>query len=841
MLQSICVLYTIINNLPCSVPLEHISYTGRIHSGVARMSLVQKYKNTYSNPIDVVYQMPLLDNIVFESFTAKFGDTEIKGSVKEREQAKQEYQSNVNQGYQAALVSTAKSTTDIMKIEIGNIPPFEEIVLTLVYDAPLESVYEGNWEFKIPSTLTPRYHSPSQPVDQDASPDYFVAKSEYGWDISIIIDWKGGFKKVTSPSHPDEIIVSPIGGDSVMVRLDPSRKHLPNKDFRLVLQDKELFSDVVAVGSSDVNSVIPKYAAMLQFMPDINAAKSESSLRKEKLRATFGEFIFVLDRSGSMMGSRIVQARSSLIYFLKSLPVNSYFNVISFGSEFNALPKSLKYNDKDIEKIIAEIELYDADFGGTEIFQPIQFALDLPPIENYQRNIFLLTDGSVENSDQVVELIKSGTANNQARVFSIGIGNGCSETFIRKTAEVGIGKSLLISDSEEDVQGKIIELLDESLSPALSNFEITFDKKFVKGISPLLNSSSHILRNQPFRLFALIDKSLGSGSTTVKVTYFDSVSGKRREKNFVVDLKTPEQTVLYHRMFLKNLFDGKPTHLSLLDADQKVEEAYTALSVAFQMWAPKYTSYICVSRDSRVDRDFTGKVIVPSIQSVDYSEYENNYSPGYSYMATGSGWATAQAVASVAPRPMMMMKSFGMAAQESAPMMMDAEVEEVEEERYDDEGEGGEEAEALVSELEGAVAEEAPSDATESFDVGSMTESVDEVAVESSKSKRERLEKEVLKYLTKSSTIRGTWKYSQELLEKIGVSLSLKALKKLTKIQNNDDLATVLVSAYILKKSSSSSSTQIILEKARDYLDSKKISWTIVVKISSQLFGGAKI
>ena len=85
--------------------------------------------------------------------------------------------------------------------------------------------------------------------------------------------------------------------------------------------------------------------------------------------------------------------------------------------------------------------------GGTEILAPVDFAINLPRIPNYQRNIFLLTDGSVSNSDDVVDLIQRSAFGNQIRVFSIGIGNGCSESFIRRTAEVGNGKSVLIADN----------------------------------------------------------------------------------------------------------------------------------------------------------------------------------------------------------------------------------------------------------------------------------------------------------------------------------------------------------------------------------------------------------
>lgn len=84
------------------------------------------------------------------------------------------------------------------------------------------------------------------------------------------------------------------------------------------------------------------------------------------MNAVKGEYIFLLDRSGSMGGSRIKKAVEALCLFLKSLPEDTFFNVISFGSGSQLLHnQSIKYNDAILNKSIESISKMTADMGGT--------------------------------------------------------------------------------------------------------------------------------------------------------------------------------------------------------------------------------------------------------------------------------------------------------------------------------------------------------------------------------------------------------------------------------------------------------------------------------------------
>jgi len=58
-----------------------------------------------------------------------------------------------------------------------------------------------------------------------------------------------------------------------------------------------------------------------------------------------------------MYGDRIKKARESLVYFLKSLPEGSYFNIYSFGSKFKKqFPDNMLINEELINKQIKQVE-----------------------------------------------------------------------------------------------------------------------------------------------------------------------------------------------------------------------------------------------------------------------------------------------------------------------------------------------------------------------------------------------------------------------------------------------------------------------------------------------------
>ena len=75
------------------------------------------------------------------------------------------------------------------------------------------------------------------------------------------------------------------------------------------------------------------------------------------------------------MQDTIELAKEALILFLQSLPNGCKFNICSYGSDYRLLFKdfrSVDYNDLSCQQAITEVKDFGADFGGTDIYSPLQ-------------------------------------------------------------------------------------------------------------------------------------------------------------------------------------------------------------------------------------------------------------------------------------------------------------------------------------------------------------------------------------------------------------------------------------------------------------------------------------
>ena len=186
-----------------------------------------------------------------------------------------------------------------------------------------------------------------------------------------------------------------------------------------------------------------------------------------------------------MGGTPIKVAKEALKLFIKSIPEGSKFNVVSFGSNFESIwNESQDYSNENVDEALSKVSAFDADLGGTEIYQPLDFVFNSRKSSDLQTHVYLITDGCVSSVDQVTGLIALNSHDHC--VHAIGIGSGVSTSLIIEASNAGKGSYYFVDDYATGLNEIIINALCASMEPA---YQI-LDKKLNLNCSPILQSPS---------------------------------------------------------------------------------------------------------------------------------------------------------------------------------------------------------------------------------------------------------------------------------------------------------------------------------------------------------------
>eukprot|EP00924_Labyrinthula_sp_SR-Ha-C_P014306 snap_masked-scaffold_20-processed-gene-1.19-mRNA-1 protein AED:1.00 eAED:1.00 QI:0/-1/0/0/-1/1/1/0/453 len=179
------------------------------------------------------------------------------------------------------------------------------------------------------------------------------------------------------------------------------------------------------------------------------------------------DFIFLIDRSGSMKGNRIEHARKALQICLSSLPENSRFDICSFGSSHTFLFDTPVDNSIDnLSKAREHVNQILADYGGTEVLLPMKRIFET--VDTHPTAIFLLTDGAVKHRQEVIKEVQQNIKHKPIQIFTCGIGTSVQRDLVKGLAQVGRGTTTYISQGER-MNAKLITQLQAARSPVGSN------------------------------------------------------------------------------------------------------------------------------------------------------------------------------------------------------------------------------------------------------------------------------------------------------------------------------------------------------------------------------------
>ena len=182
--------------------------------------------------------------------------------------------------------------------------------------------------------------------------------------------------------------------------------------------------------------------------------------------AQSSELVFLVDCSGSMQGESIRLASEALQLFLHSLPVDSFFNIVCFGTSYQPLfsPESRHYDDVSLAAAKQLARRLAANRGGTDIYEPLERMLRQRLMAGRPRQVFVLTDGEVTNADACIRLVHRYRHTN--RVFTLGVGVAADPFLVKGLARAGQG-SAAFAACGENLAPQVLRQLRAALQPCL--------------------------------------------------------------------------------------------------------------------------------------------------------------------------------------------------------------------------------------------------------------------------------------------------------------------------------------------------------------------------------------
>lgn len=604
-------------------PLKSTEVVTNISGMIAETYVTQTYVNEGDTPINANYVFPTSSTVTVHGMTMVIGNERITAQIKEKEEAKVEYEEAKSEGKSASLMEQKRP--NVFTMDVANIMPGDTVNIELHY-TELITPKENTYEYIFPTVVGPRYAPPSEPVSEsgeaadrengedsgqdstESSGDLQTVSEEGGsvsggdgnsrgsqddsWvaspylpggvtppgDYNITVNLSTGvpIAQVTSKSHA--IRINKSDESTAQITLAEPDDYAGNRDFILKyrLAGEEIQSGLVLSGGQAVGgSSREENFFMLTIQPPERFETEDIPPR---------EYIFVLDVSGSMFGYPLDTAKELIRDLVTNLNETDTFNLILFANESTILsPGSLPATAQNVKAAVKMIEEQEGG-GGTSMLPALEEAIAIPKEDDTARSIVIITDGYISNESEIISCITDHM--DSASFFSFGIGSSVNDYLIKQIAGCGLGESFIVTD-REDAAESAANFRTYIEAPLLTDISVTYRGFDVYEVEPSVPSI--LYASQPIVLFG---KWRGKPGGTITVT------GKTGGEEYTQEIPVSSVTVDRESEAIRYLWAR--THLDRIAGygsirnDESVKEEITKLGLEYNMVTP-YTSFIAVS------------------------------------------------------------------------------------------------------------------------------------------------------------------------------------------------------------------------------------------------------
>ncbi|XP_028261030.1 inter-alpha-trypsin inhibitor heavy chain H3-like isoform X2 [Parambassis ranga] len=465
-----------------NVEVYSVRFTSVVTSRFAHTVMSTKALNKANSSQEIFFEVELPKTAFITNFSMEIHGQMYAGEVKEKEKAKKQYDNAVSSGQTAGLVKASGRKMEKFSVSV-NIAAQSSVTFTLIYEELLQRKH-GKYE------ILTRVKA-EQPVQE-----FQIQSDIYEPEGITFVEATASF--LTNELLP--LVEKTITDTTAHISFSPTaeqQRKCPGCDGTLINGDFIIEYDVKREENLGEVQVVNGYFVHFFSPPDLPRVPKN--------------VVFVIDRSGSMSGTKIAQTRDAMIAILKDLHQDDHFGIILFDGKVVHWKHSLtKATEENVAEAITYVKKIK-DKGSTNINGAVLSAVQMLVEERKNKKIperstdmvILLTDGmpnsGVTNAEQIQENVRSATGGNMA-LFCLGIGNDVDYSFLDVMCKQnkGLARRIFLGS---DVVIQLKGFYEEVSSPLLLEVELRYPDNTVGSVtknhySQLFNGSEIIVAGQ---------------------------------------------------------------------------------------------------------------------------------------------------------------------------------------------------------------------------------------------------------------------------------------------------------------------------------------------------------
>ena len=540
---------------PLTLERHHVSVS--IDNQLAVTKIDQVFANPNDRQLEGTYFFPLADDVAVSDFVLYIDGEPVTAELLRKDEARHIYEGIVRASQDPALLEYIGR--GMFQARVFPIPPKGERRIQLEYAQIL----------KVDAELA-KYTYPLRTEKFTPHPVGSVA-------VSLEIESPHPLKTIYSPSHDIAIHRKHARHASVSYEGANVPAH---RDFVCYysVSDKDVSMNLLT------HRTTPDAAGyfLLLISPKYDVKKTDI-LEKD--------FIFVLDRSSSMAGTKIEQAKEALRFCMRNLNDGDRFNLISFNADVEPFSEKLVPVKDKRQTALAFISRIDA-LGHTNINDALLTALAAEPDAARPRILIFLTDGEPTIGErEPVRILKNISEANrgQARIFVFGVGNDVNVQLLDKIAEQNGGTRQYVSP-QENLEIAITSFFTKVNDPVLANLALDMGHIQTKSLYP--QRLPDLFRGSQLTVLGRYET---AGDTLLKL--IGDIGGEKQE--FSNSAQFPENQADYG--FLPRLWAQRKVaylvdEVRLNGKNEELVNEIVRLSEKYGIMSP-YTSFLVTEED----------------------------------------------------------------------------------------------------------------------------------------------------------------------------------------------------------------------------------------------------